>query len=406
VECVRILLVLRDQRNAGVRTIRILLIVNGIAGQTVGGVAGGDIRIIEVARHWARAGHDIHLMGSAASVDLFRQRGLEVRPHIVEWHGSESRWSFMLRALTVCVRLPRSLLRLEPDVIVSANEQLYDSLPGMILKLRYRKRARWAVVAHNIPAWKFWQREGHRWYQSLPFLVSERLSLLLAALGANRVLAVSPATTRQLCALGFPEGRICTVPCGVDLDALDAIARTTPERRFDAATMTRVSAEKGIFTLIDVWKLVVAESPNSRLAIIGGGIDMQAAQARVRALGLDDHIYFAGLILNTTRAFTTLRTARLFLLPSYKENWAIVIGEAMALGMPVIAFDLPELKEVWGSAFRAVPEGDTAAFAGEVLALLDDQSGRRDLAARGLARVSSLDWADISQRELAAIIGP
>lgn len=377
--------------------------MNGIAGQVAVGVAGGDVRIIEIAKHWARAGHEVHLMGSVASVDLFHRRGLIVQPHIVAWHGGESRWSFMLRAVTVCARLPRSLLRLQPDVIVSANEQLYDTLPGFLLKLWYRHRVRWAVVAHNIPVWRFWQREGHHWYQSLAFLVSERLSLLVAALGANRVLAVSPATTRQLVGLGFPRGRILGVPCGVDLSTLAAIDRNTQTRRFDAATFMRVSAEKGVFTLIDAWKLVVAASPNARLAIIGGGIDMQAAQARVRALGLEGNIDFLGLILEATQAFSTLRTARLFLHPSFKENWAIAIGEAMALGMPVIAFDLPELKEVWGDAFRAVPKGDASAFADEILALLADDAGRRNLAERGRARVRTLDWADIAERELAAI---
>ena len=342
-------------------------------------------------------------MGSVASADLFERRGLTVRPHIVAWHGGESRWSFMLRAITVCVRLPRSLLRLQPDVIVSANEQLYDTLPGFLLKLWYRRRVRWAVVAHNIPAWRFWQREGHHWYQSLAFLVSERLSLLLAALGGNRVLAVSPATTRQLTGLGFPKGRMAGVPCGVDLSMLAAIDCKTQTRRFDAATMMRVSAEKGIFALIDAWKIVVAASPNARLAIIGGGIDMQAARARVRALGLEGNIEFLGPILDATLAFSTLRTARLFLHPSFKENWAIAIGEAMALGMPVIAFDLPELKEVWGEAFRAVPRGDSSAFAHEILALLADDAGRRNLAERGRARVRSLDWADIAERDLAAI---
>ena len=368
-------------------------------------MAGGDIRVIEIAKHWARTGHDLHLMGSAASVDLCRQRDLDVQPHMVPWQGGESRWSFILRAIAVCVGLPRSLLRLKPDVVVSANEQLYDTLPGLMLKLWYRKRARWAVVAHAIPEWRFWRREGHHWYQSLAFLVSERLSLLVAALGANRLLAVSPATTRQLAALGFPKGRMTTVPCGVDLATLDAIARTTTERPYEAATIMRVSAEKGIFTLIDAWKLVVAANPTARLAVIGGGIDMEAAQARVRTLGLEDNIDFLGLILDTTRAFTTLRTAKVFLHPSYKENWAIVIGEAMALGMPVIAFDVPELREVWGEAFRAVPRGDSSAFAREVLALLADEPGRRDLAQRGLARVRSLDWADIAQRELQEIAG-
>ena len=367
-------------------------------------MAGGDIRIIEVAKHWARAGHDIHLMGSAASTDLFARRGLTVQPHIVDWQGGECRWSFMLRAVSVCVRLPRSLLRLQPDVIVSANDQLYDVLPGLMLKLRYRGRVRWAVVAHNIPAWRFWQREGHHWYQSLAFLVSERLSLLAAALGANRLLAVSPATARQLEGLAFPNRRVTTVPGGVDLAGLEAIARRTPVGRYAAASLMRVSAEKGVFTLIDAWKLVVATVPDAKLAIIGGGIDMEAAQARVRALGLEGNIDFLGLILDTTKVFATLRTARLFLHPSFKENWAIAIGEAMALGMPVIAFDLPELKEVWGDAFRAVPRGDTAAFAGEILALLADEPGCRDLAERGRARVSSLDWAEIGARELEAIL--
>ena len=223
-------------------------------------------------------------MGSAASADLFERRGLRVQPHLVAWHGGESRWSFMLRAVTVCARLPRSLLRLQPDMIVSANEQLYDTLPGFLLKLWYRRRARWAVVAHNVPAWRFWRREGHHWYQSLAFLASERLSLLVAALGANRVLAVSPATTRQLIGLGFPRGRVVSVPCGVDLGALAAIDGETRDRRFDAAAMMRVSAEKGVFTLIDAWKLVVAASPNARLAVIGGGIDMQGRPcARSRA---------------------------------------------------------------------------------------------------------------------------
>ena len=129
----------------------------------------------------------------------------------------------------------------------------------------------------------------------------------------------------------------------------------------------------------------------------------RAARARVRALGLESNIEFLGPILDPARAFTTLRTAKLFLHPSFKENWAIAIGEAMALGMPVIAFDLPELKEVWGEAFRAVPKGDTSAFADEILALLADDAGRRNLAERGRTRVRSLDWAAIAERELAAM---
>ena len=76
----------------------------------------------------------------------------------------------------------------------------------------------------------------------------------------------------------------------------------------------------------------------------------------------------------------------------------------MALGLPVIAFDLLELMEVWGDAFRAVPTGDVRALANEILALLADEQGRCELAKRGMDRVSSLDWSVIAEHELAAIV--
>ena len=382
---------------------RILLIANGIVGDRASGMSGGDVRIIEIAKHWAQNGHEIHLMGSSASVELCRQRGLTVTAHVVPWQGGEGRWSFVLRAISVCVRLPRSLLRLHPDVVVSANEQLYDTLPGMMLKLWYRKRMRWGVVVHWLPQWRFWRRRGSRWLPSLAFLISERASLLLAALLADRTLAVSASTARELQRVLFPMRRVTTVDCGVDLAATRAVAAAPQTPRYAAATMMRVQAEKGVFTLIQAWRLVVEASPNAKLAIIGGGRDLPAARARIRALSLDGNIDVLGMVPDTTQAFTILRTAQIFLHPSYKENWAIVIGEAMALGLPVVGFDLPELLEVWGDAFRAVPTGDVRGLADETLALLADAQGRGDLATRGLARVRSLDWSIVAGHELAAI---
>ncbi len=367
-------------------------------------MSGGDVRLIEIAKHWAQTGHEIHVMGSAASVELCRQRGLAVTAHVVPWQGGEGRWPFVLRAITVCVRLPRSLLRLHPDVAVSANEQLYDTLPGVILKLWHRSRMRWAVVVHWLPPWRFWRRRRSRWPHSLAFLISERASLLVAALFADRALAVSASTARELQRVRFPMRRVSTVECGVDLATTRALAAAPQAPRYAAATMMRVQAEKGIFTLIQAWQMVVAATPNAKLAIIGGGSDLQAARERVRALGLDGNIDVLGMIPDTTQAYTVLRTAQLFVHPSYKENWAITIGEAMALGLPVIAFDLLELMEVWGDAFRAVPIGDVRALANEILALLVDEQGRCELAARGLARVRSLDWSMIATRELAAIM--
>ena len=81
------------------------------------------------------------------------------------------------------------------------------------------------------------------------------------------------------------------------------------------------------------------------------------------------------------------------------------MGEAMALGTPVVAYDLPELLEVWGDAYHAVTEGDIPSLAGAILSLLDNEAPRRELAERGAARVSELDWSVIAERELQLLMG-
>ena len=343
-------------------------------------------------------------MSGPGGVDLCGRFELAVTPHVVGGVTAQSRWSFAARMVVACLRLPRSLLQLHPDVIVSANEQLYDVLPGAILKLRRRRRTRWAVVVHWLPPWRFWRRGHSRWLNSLAFLISQRISLGLAALFADSALAVSASTARQLQRARFPMGRVSAVECGVDLAATRALAGAPQAPRYDAVFMKRVQAVKGIFDLIDAWGLVAAARPDAKLAIIGGGIDAEAARTRVQLRGLDDNIDLLGAIFDTAEKFSLVSAARVFVLPSHEENWAIVMGEAMALGVPVVAYDLPELKEVWGEAFRAVPKGDIRALASEILALLADEQDRCELTKRGLDRVSTLDWSLIAEHELAAIM--
>ena len=382
---------------------RILLIANGIVDSNAG-VSGGEVRLIEIARHWVRAGHDIHLMSGPGGVDLCSRLDLAVTPHVVGGVTAHGRWSFAARTVISCLRLPRSLLHLHPDVIVSANEQLYDVLPGAILKLRRPRRTRWAVVVHWLPPWRFWQRGASHWLHTLALLISERASLGLAALLADRALAVSTSTARQLRRVRFPMRRVSAVACGVDLATTRSLAGTPRALRYDAVFMKRIQAVKGIFDLIDAWALVVAAQPAAKLAIIGGGMDAAAARQRVRARGLDDNVDLLGAIFDAATKFSLVGASRMFVLPSHEENWAIVIGEAMALGVPVVAYDLPELKEVWGEAFRAVPKGNVRALASEILALLADEQDRRELTKRGLDRVSTLDWSVIAEHELAAIM--
>ena len=69
---------------------RILLIANGIV-DSKGGVSGGEMRLIEIARHWVRAGYDAHMMSGPGGVDLCSRLDLAVTPHVVGGVTAHSR---------------------------------------------------------------------------------------------------------------------------------------------------------------------------------------------------------------------------------------------------------------------------------------------------------------------------
>ena len=367
-------------------------------------VDGGCVRIIEIAKQWQRAGHEIHLMGSAQAGVSCREWGLRPTLHTSRWRGGHSRWWLVLHSITVCLFFPRSLWRLHPDIVVTSHDQPYDVLPGVMLKVQRRRQVRFAVSVPFMPAWRFWRRTGPRWYNALAFLVAQRLSLILAVVFADRTLAVARATARQLGQSGFPMRRVSAVACGVELGGLAAVAPSSNAPRFDAVSVGRLTASKGVFDLVDAWALVVAKKPDAKLVIIGDGPDQERVQHRVQSRGLASNVDLLGAV-DSAEKNQCVRDSRLFTLPSHEESWSIAMSEAMALGVPVVAYDLPELLEVWGDAYHAVPESDISALAGAILSLLDDELRRRELVQRGLKRVTTLDWSAIAADELRWLMG-
>ena len=96
------------------------------------------------------------------------------------------------------------------------------------------------------------------------------------------------------------------------------------------------------------------------------------------------------------------RRAALVLQPSEREGFGLPLLEAMACGTPVVASDLPVLREVGGAAVEYCPVGDTAAWVRAVSALLDER--RRDPArwcarqAAGRVRARCFSWSQFAAR--------
>lgn len=383
---------------------KILFIANAIVGESPG-LSGGEVRFIEIAKSWADKGHKIHLMSAKGGERLCNNFGLEVTLHNISDSKKTGRFTFILRALKSLFFLPVSLKDFKEGLIYSTNEMLVDVIPALRLKLGNRRDIKWATVVHWLPPFPPWERKESTLFNSILFFINERLSVWLSNRFADVLLPVSPMTASQLNSVGANMKKVHPVECGVNYAEIMKIVRKVKEKRYDGVFMKRLQAVKGIFDLIEIWEMVVKAKPDAKLLVIGEGIDGEKAREMVRQKGLDKNIEFTGVIYDTKDKIRKIAQSKMFVLPSYEENWAIVIGESMACGTPVISYGLKELIDVWEDSFIRVPVGDKVSFAKKIISLLDTPATLDEISKKATEYVKRYNWHPIAEKELKIILG-
>lgn len=106
----------------------------------------------------------------------------------------------------------------------------------------------------------------------------------------------------------------------------------------------RFVREKGIHVLLNAASVVLANEPNTKFVIVGGG-NREALEKFVRWYGLKDKVLFTGFMANRS-LHQLYRSADVAVFPSLYEPFGIVALEGMAAGAAVIASDAGGLKEV------------------------------------------------------------
>jgi alpha-1,3-rhamnosyl/mannosyltransferase len=84
--------------------------------------------------------------------------------------------------------------------------------------------------------------------------------------------------------------------------------------------------------------------------------------------------------------------ARLVVMPSFHEGFGLPVLEAMTLGVPVVAADRGSLPEVLGDAGPLVDPDDSAAIAGGIARVLDDDGFASACVAKGILRARQFSW--------------
>lgn len=186
----------------------------------------------------------------------------------------------------------------------------------------------------------------------------QRLSLQLYR-HADRIVACSAGVGRSVSAM-FPAlaDRVSVIPNGVPLGRVRRLGARPLERAHAALfadplviSVGRVDHQKGRDLLVAAHAELRRRGSRHRLVLVGQGGLKGTPPAQCRALGAEDSVHFLGFRANPYRFMSR---ARVFALSSRHEGFGLVLVEAMACRLPVVAADCPSgPRECWTAGATA-----------------------------------------------------
>lgn len=199
---------------------------------------------------------------------------------------------------------------------------------------------------------------------------------------AARVVCVSHTVRDELLGFGLvPAERVTVVPNGTDpacsplpnptADTEAALLLASSRPTIDLLHVGSTAGRKRLDVLLRVFATVRKELPQARLIRVGGAF-APAHQTLIRELDLEDSILVLPF-MNREILAAVYRSAALVLQPSEAEGFGLPVTEAMACGTPVVASDIPVLREVGGTVATYCPVGDVSGWSRAILELLTER---------------------------------
>jgi glycosyltransferase involved in cell wall biosynthesis len=332
--------------------------------------------------------------------------------HDRSWTVDESRWRFSFCYLpafdrgAAAVALPTPLFRRPPpDLLVSLYAGVGYVAGSALAQLRGARTAFWVEVTYDA-----WVRR-RRWKEVVK---SHILS------GADGILTAGSDGRAYARKYGARDDRIHVVPHVIDFDRLSRAARLSVTEREALRTelgvhgvvfmyVGRLWEGKGLTYLLDAFRdLQQRDADEVSLVLVGDGVDEEALRARARLDQLEN-VVFCGF-QQDERLARLYAAADVFVFPTLGDPFGMVVLEAMACGLPVIATTASgEIADrvVDGVNGFLVPPRDSGELRERMTVLTQDADLRRRMAGASVDLVAGQGpeaWAVAFEDAVDAIV--
>lgn len=280
---------------------------------------GKEKRLFEISTRLAKRGHDVHIYcmkwWKGPKVIIENNVTLHGISSLYPLYTKEGKRSIG-QALRFSFHVIPQLWKEDFDVLDVDHMPYFPIFPAWLLCKIKRKKI--------IVTWyEYW---GKYWfaYLGLKGIFGYVVEYLSAKLSKS-VVAVSEITKEKLIKIGCKEVRL--VPCGVDIDQIQNAAR---KGNIGLLFVGRLIKEKNVELLIDTIK------DKFSLGIIGTGPEEKQLREKARKY---PNIKFLGSLPRIEDVYGYMKSAKLFVFPSKREGFGIVVLEALACGTPVVVLD-------------------------------------------------------------------
>ena len=375
---------------------------------------GGERQFVEICKRWVSWGHELHVVGTEYSIRLCREFGFKLYSCYSFEPSPKLAMGFdeILNLRRMCGLIPRENF----DFIYCPNESFEYVFPSVIAKKLLNCPL---VVSVNLLhpmdisfisslrlALEYSYYRGIEQYlKSIPerlrFTLKKNLRINFLR-KADLIFAISRHVQGLLLKAGIDRERIYFTSSGIDVAQISSV--NVEGKVFDACFVGAIIPRKGVLDLVKAWRIVVNSKPDAQLAIVGGGSGFYINKVKqyIADNGLQNNVIMTGFVSEKEK-YKIMKASKIFVFPSYLEGCPIVVCEALACGLPVVAYELPAYRDFYGSNLAYVGAGNVKELAAKIIELLDDADMREKLAKAGSHIAKKYDWHNVAKQQIKAI---
>lgn len=343
---------------------------------------GVEKRLFDISRR-LQANHEVHLFGMKYWCGGGIKKEASIYYHGVctakKLYTQKGKRSIFI-AIYFSIRLFIALIREDFDLVDCQNIPYF---PAFACKLYYFLRKKILLITW----YEVW---GNYWYEYLGWKgcfgkLIEKITTKLT----EHNLAVSVKTKKNYRCIS--QKPITVLPLGIEFAEIQA---TKPSRdQFDVLFVGRLIKEKNVDALI--FSISLTNMPHIRCGIIGDGPERQALEQLTKELNLEGQIMFLGFVNNV---YSHMKSSKIFVFPSQREGFGLVVIEANACGLPVILLEHPnnaatDLIDKNGYICKNEYE-----MAQRIMQLLSSDSLRHEMSRNSVEVAKKYDWASLVQQ--------